>query len=128
MLKLNSNQTVNDIIIWGINSFNNAKNTIKINDIEYECKYLNNSEDDFKCYEIRICKKKNLKPKFDMPPFVREIPIGNILNEKLCLTCTNEKLLLLQQIKNNIEGSYNGALLNERYDDEGGSFKKCVIY
>ena len=64
-----------------------------------------------------------------MPPFVREIPIGNIVNERLCLTCTNKNLLLLQKLNNNIEESCNDAILNERFDDdEGGSFKKCIIY
>ena len=61
-LILNSNQTVEDIIIWGINSFNNSKYRINLDGKEYELKYLNNSIDDFKCYEIRICKKKNFKP------------------------------------------------------------------
>ena len=63
-----------------------------------------------------------------MPPFVREILIGNIINERLCLTCTNKNLLLLQQINNEIETSNNDAILNEQFDvDEGRSFQKCVI-
>ena len=60
ILILESNQKVEDIIIWGINSFNNAKHKITIQDKEYILRYNNNSVNDFKSYEIRNCKKKIL--------------------------------------------------------------------
>ena len=128
ILILNSNQTVEDIIIWGINSFNNSKYRINLDGKDYELKYLNNSIDDFKCYEIRICKKKNFKPKYDMPPFVRENYIRNIINERICLTCNNNNLLLCQKvIDDNDRNSKIDDLIDEKLD-EGGSLKKCLIY
>ena len=127
ILILESNQKVEDIIIWGINSFNNSKYRINLDGKEYELKYLNNSIDDFKCYEIRICKKKNFKPKYDMPPFVRENYIQNIINERICLTCNNNLLLCQKVIDDNDRNSKIDDLIDEKLD-EGGSLKKCLIY
>ena len=111
ILILNSNQTVEDIIIWGINSFNNAKHKIIIQDKEYVLRYNNNSANDFKSYEIRNCKKKNFKPKFDMPPFLNNTSVENVVNERICLVCNNKSLLIMTRVLN--EGDSDERVANK---------------
>ena len=98
ILILESNQKVEDIIIWGINSFNNAKHKIIIQDKEYVLRYNNKSANDFKSYEIRNCKKNNFKPKFDMPPFLNNTSIEYVVDERLCLVCNNKNLLIMTKV------------------------------
>ena len=121
ILILESNQKVEDIIIWGINSFNNAKHKITIQDKEYILRYNNNSVNDFKSYEIRNCKKKNFKPKFDMPPFLNNTSIENVINERICLVCNNKSLLIMTRVLN--EGDSD-----ERVANKSSFCSKCSIY
>jgi len=120
-LILESNQKVEDIIIWGINSFNNAKHKITIQDKEYELRYNNNSENDFNSYEIRECKKKDFKPKFDLPPFSNNSSIEYVVDERLCLVCNNKNLLILTRILN--EGDSDEKVINK-----SGFCSKCYIF
>ena len=121
ILILESNQKVEDIIIWGINSFNNAKHKIIIQDKEYVLRYNNNSANDFKSYEIRNCKKKNFKPKFDMPPFLNNTSVENVVNERICLVCNNKSLLIMTSVLN--EGDSD-----ERVANKSSFCSKCSIY
>ena len=121
ILILESNQKVEDIIIWGINSFNNAKHKIIIQDKEYVLRYNNNSANDFKSYEIRNCKKKNFKPKFDMPPFLNNTSVENVVNERICLVCNNKSLLIMTRVLN--EGDSD-----ERVANKSSFCSKCSIY
>ena len=121
ILILESNQKVEDIIIWGINSFNNAKHKITIQDKEYILRYNNNSVNDFKSYEIRNCKKKNFKPKFDMPPFLNNTSVENVVNERICLVCNNKSLLIMTRVLN--EGDSD-----ERVANKSSFCSKCSIY
>ena len=120
-LILESNQKVEDIIIWGLNSFNNAKHKITIQDKEYELRYNNNSADDFNSYEIRECKKKDFKPKFDMPPFSNNSSIENVVEERICLVCNNKNLLILTRILN--EGDSDEKVINK-----SGFCSKCSVF
>ena len=121
ILILESNQKVEDIIIWGINSFNNAKHKIIFQDKEYVLRYNNNSANDFKSYEIRNCKKKNFKPKFDMPPFLNNTSVENVVNERICLVCNNKSLLIMTRVLN--EGDSD-----ERVANKSSFCSKCSIY
>jgi hypothetical protein len=121
ILILESNQKVEDIIIWGINSFNNAKHKIIIQDKEYVLRYNNNSANDFKSYEIRNCKKKNFKPKFDMPPFLNNTSIENVINERICLVCNNKNLLIMTNVLNEEDS-------DEKVANKSSFCSKCSIY
>ena len=121
ILILESNQKVEDIIIWGINSFNNAKHKIIIQDKEYVLRYNNNSANDFKSYEIRNCKKKNFKPKFDMPPFLNNTSIENVTNERICLVCNNKNLLIMTKVLNEEDS-------DEKFANKSSFCSKCSIY
>ena len=121
ILILESNQKVEDIIIWGINSFNNAKHKIIIQDKEYVLRYNNNSANDFKSYEIRNCKKKNFKPKFDMPPFLNNTSIENVTNERICLVCNNKNLLIMTKVLKEEDS-------DEKFANKSSFCSKCSIY
>ena len=121
ILILESNQKVEDIIIWGINSFNNAKHKIIIQDKEYVLRYNNNSANDFKSYEIRNCKKKNFKPKFDMPPFLNNTSIENVVNERICLVCNNKNLLIMTKVLKEEDS-------DEKFVNKSSFCSKCSIY
>ena len=121
ILILESNQKVEDIIIWGINSFNNAKHKIIFQDKEYVLRYNNNSANDFKSYEIRNCKKKNFKPKFDMPPFLNNTSIENVTNERICLVCNNKNLLIMTKVLKEEDS-------DEKFANKSSFCSKCSIY
>ncbi len=121
ILILEPNQKVEDIIIWGINSFNNAKHKIIFQDKEYVLRYNNNSANDFKSYEIRNCKKKNFKPKFDMPPFLNNTSIENVVNERICLVCNNKNLLIMTKVLKEEDS-------DEKFVNKSSFCSKCSIY
>ena len=56
-----------------------------------------------KNYELRFCKKNNLKPKFDLPPFFSSALLNNLLNERISLICKNSLyIMLLEKLGDNL--------------------------
>ena len=95
-------------------------NRVSIQDKEFILKYNNNSSDDFKSYEIRNCKKKNFKPKFDLPPYSNNTLVENVSEERLCLVCKNKNLLIMKQDLSNDS--------DEKLSNESRFCSKCFIF
>ena len=96
-------------------------NRVSIQDKEFILKYNNNSSDDFKSYEIRNCKKKNFKPKFDLPPYSNNTLLENVSEERLCLVCKNKNLLIMKQDLSNNDS-------DEKLSNESRFCSKCFIF
>ncbi len=96
-------------------------NRVSIQDKEFILKYNNNSSDDFKSYEIRNCKKKNFKPKFDLPPYSNNTLVENVSEERLCLVCKNKNLLIMKQDLSNNDS-------DEKLSNESRFCSKCFIF
>ena len=96
-------------------------NRVSIQDKEFILKYNNNSSDDFKSYEIRNCKKKNFKPKFDLPPYSNNTLVENVSEERLCLVCKNKNLLIMKQDLSNNDS-------DEKLSNESRFCAKCFIF
>ena len=85
---------------------NDSKNfIISLKDCENEDDsfYINN-------FELRKCKKTNLKPNKELPPFSSKLLLNNILDDSISLTCKNNIYIMLIEKYNDIE--------EEKYGDD----------
>jgi hypothetical protein len=95
-----------DLIENIIDKINDKSLVINYNSKEYiiSLKTSENNKINFYSdnYELKLCKKKNLKPNYDLPSFYSSILLKNIINEKICLTCKNNLyIMLLEKIEEN---------------------------
>lgn len=106
-----------------VKKINNRNLSFIYKDKEYDLSLQESTEKDFyvENYELRPC-KKNSTPKYDMPAYSTDIPLRNIINERICFGSKKHMNILLRE-----------KIIEEEedMDQEQGrcnSFKnKCVI-
>ena len=74
-----------------------------------------------KVMKLEIVKKKNFKPKFDMPPFLNNTSIENVTNERICLVCNNKNLLIMTKVLKEEDS-------DEKFVNKSSFCSKCSIY
>lgn len=85
----------------------------------------NNSKDFYKNnYELRLCHKKSLKPKFDYPPLISDILLKDIVDEKISFICKNNLFIMMiekYEEKEQNEEKKNGDESEEEVEEEEDS-------
>ena len=126
------NQYVYELIENIIKKINDKSITINDNSNEYIISlknYENNNKKEFftENYELRLCNKKTLKPKFDLPPISSNFLLNNIVNERLSFICKNKLyIILIEKFEDKIdkyeetidESEDKDEEEEEEYDDE----------
>lgn len=84
-----NNQYISDLIKNIVKKINENSFIIKYNSTEFNLSLKENENDNedntfyINNYEVRLCKKKTLIPKFDLPNFSPNSLLSNIMNEKI---------------------------------------------
>ena len=117
-----------DLIENIIYKINNQSMIINNNSKQYifSLKNCQNSNKNFyvENYELRLCKKNELKPKFDLPPFSPSVSLKNILNEKISLICKNSLyIMLLEKSVDSEELNYEKEIKNEINEEKDEKIK-----
>lgn len=117
-----------DLIENIIYKINNQSMIINNNSKQYifSLKNCQNSNKNFyvENYELRLCKKNGLKPKFDLPPFSPSVSLKNILNEKISLICKNSLyIMLLEKSVDSEELNYEKEFKNEINEEKDEKIK-----
>jgi len=110
------NQYVYNLIQNIIKKINNESIIINYDSKDYILSVKENENDDKKKFyinnfELRICKKKTLKPKNDVPPFSPELLLNNIQDDIISFICKNNMyIMLIEKFEDDIE--------EEKYEDD----------
>ena len=109
------NQYVYELIENIIKKINNQSISINNNSNEYIISlknYENNNKKEFltQNYELRLCNKKTLKPKFYLPPISSNILLNNIINENISFICKNSLYIILIEKFEDKNGKYEDTI------------------
>lgn len=97
-----------------------------INIIHNSKKYIISLEKKFpvKNYELRPCKKSNLKPKNDLPPYDSFSLLKNIANERLSFVTKNNVNIILIEVFDNCNNIKSEDIKEESESDEEEEIKQ----